>query len=169
MDLLKISLEWAKDEIFSARFFILFGFFFVCASFGFWQLGKQELAKAFIYPLLVSGSLLMIIGIGLTYSNTMRLNSFEKAYDADVQAFTATEIERVDKTMEEFELIVFKVIPIIIIFCALIFVFFDQSLSRAICLSIIGMMVVIMLVDTHSYMRLKQYKKHLVLFQNAPK
>ena len=111
----------------------------------------------------------MIIGIGLTYSNTMRLNSFGKAYDGDVQAFTATEIERVDKTMEEFELIVFKVIPIIIIFCALIFVFYDQSLSRAICLSIIGMMVVIMLVDTHSYMRLKEYKKHLVLFQDAPK
>ncbi len=169
MDLLKISLEWAKDEIFSARFFILFGFFFVCASFGFWQLGKQELAKAFIYPLLVCGSLLMIIGIGLTYSNTVRLNSFGKAYDADAQAFTATEIERVDKTMAEFELIVFKVIPFIIIFCALIFVVFDQSLSRGICLSIIGMMVVIMLVDTHSYMRLKEYKKHLVLFQDAPK
>ena len=114
---------------------------------------------------LVSGSLLMIIGIGLTYSNTVRLNSFEKAYDTDMQAFTATEMERVDKTMAEFELIVFKVIPIIIIFCALIFVFFDQSLSRAICLSFIGMMVVIMLVDTHSYMRLKEYKKQLVLFQ----
>ena len=42
MDLLKISLEWAKDEIFSARFFILFGFFFVCASFGFWQLGNKS-------------------------------------------------------------------------------------------------------------------------------
>ena len=128
--------------------------------------GKTGARKGIYLPPFVCGSLLMIIGIGLTYSNTVRLNSFGKAYDADAQAFTVTEIERVDQTMAEFELIVFKVIPFIIIFCALIFVFFDQSLSRAICLSIIGMMVVIMLVDTHSYMRLKDYKKELMLFQN---
>ena len=155
MDLLKISLEWAKDEVFSARFFILFGFFFVCASFGFWQLESRSSQRHLSTPFY----LWFFTYDYWHWANLFQYSTFkffEKAYDADLQAFTATEIERVDKTMAEFELIVFKVIPYIIIFCALIFVLFDQSLSRAICLSIIGMMVVIMLVDAHSYMRLKQ-------------
>lgn len=170
MDIIKISLEWAKDEIFSARFFILFGLLFICASFGFWQLGKQELAKAFIYPLLVCGSLLMIIGIGLNYSNYTRLNSFESAFEANANEFITVEIERVQKTIEEFELIVFKVIPGIIVLCTLFFIFLDQSLYRAISVSIIAMMVVIILVDTHSYMRLKDYKTQLLSYQvQSPK
>ena len=33
MDLLKISPEWAKDEVFLLDSLFFFGFFFVCASF----------------------------------------------------------------------------------------------------------------------------------------
>ena len=64
MDIIKASTDWIKAELFSTPFFILFGVLFVLASVGFWQLGKTEMAKAYIIPTMVAGILLMIIGIG---------------------------------------------------------------------------------------------------------
>ena len=46
MEILKVATEWAKAEVFSARFFILFSILFLSASIGFWQLGKTEMAIA---------------------------------------------------------------------------------------------------------------------------
>ena len=65
MELLKLATEWAKSEVFSTRFFILFALLFLVGSVGFWQLGKTDLAKAYIIPTLVAGVLLMTIGLGL--------------------------------------------------------------------------------------------------------
>lgn len=42
-------------------FFILFGFLFFIASIGFWKLGKAELAKAYVIPMIVAGALLLIM------------------------------------------------------------------------------------------------------------
>ena len=69
MDILKTATEWAKAELFSTPFFILFGVLFIAASFGFWQLGKTDMAKAYIIPLLIAGALLMTIGFGLFLSD----------------------------------------------------------------------------------------------------
>ena len=60
MDLLKLSIEWAKAEVFSTRFFIFFSIGFLIASVGFWQLGKTDLAKAYVIPTLIAGILLLI-------------------------------------------------------------------------------------------------------------
>ena len=68
MDILKTAIEWAKAEVFSATFFILFGVMFVSATVGFWQLGKTDIAKAFVFPTLVAGVLLLTIGLGLFFS-----------------------------------------------------------------------------------------------------
>jgi hypothetical protein len=65
MDILKTATDWAKAEVFSIAFFILFGIGFVAAGIGFWQLGKTDLARAYIIPTLVAGALLLIIGFGL--------------------------------------------------------------------------------------------------------
>ena len=48
MELLKLAVEWAKSEVFSTRFFIVFAILFLIASVGFWQLGKTDIAKAYI-------------------------------------------------------------------------------------------------------------------------
>ena len=165
MDILKISMEWARDEILSSKFFILFGLLFLFGALGFWQMGKTELAKAFITPLLVCGTLLLFIGVGLLYSNTTRIHSFEKDYQTRSEKFVSAEIARADKTVGEFELIVFKVIPLIIVVCCFGIIFHHQPFWRAICIVTIAMMVVILLVDTHSYMRIKEYKGKLVLFE----
>ena len=40
MEILKTATDWAKTEVFSSAFFIIFGVVFVLASIGFWQMGK---------------------------------------------------------------------------------------------------------------------------------
>ena len=68
MDIVKPAIEWAKAEVFSAQFFILFGILFVLASIGFWQLGRSEIAKHYMYSTAVAGALLIVIGAGLVYA-----------------------------------------------------------------------------------------------------
>ena len=117
MDIFKASTDWAKAEVFSTTFFILIGVLFVLATVGFWQLGKTEMAKAFVIPTLVAGALLLTIGLGLFFTNKSRLASFPTAYNTDTSAFVQSEITRAEKTIAEYQN-VFKVIPLIIVVAA---------------------------------------------------
>ncbi|NRB52015.1 MAG: hypothetical protein HRU41_30360 [Saprospiraceae bacterium] len=165
MDILKTAIEWAKAEVFSSMFFILFGVLFLLASVGFWQLGKTELSKAFVYPTLVASILLFIIGVGLVYSNKSRIANFPTAYESDASTFVKMEVIRADKTMAEYQTAVFRVIPLIIVVAALLFVFIDKPMWRAISMTTIAMMVVILSIDTNANARMEVYKEKLVLVE----
>ena len=162
MELLKLATEWAKAEVFSTRFFILFAILFLIASIGFWQLGKTDLAKAYIIPTLVAGLLLMTIGLGLFYTNKSRITQFEKAFNSDAPVFYQAEIERSESTLKEYT-VVFKVIPVLIILAALLILFVNSPTWRAISITTIAMLIVIMLVDGTAHARIEAYHKELKL------
>lgn len=164
MEIFKLATDWAKAEVFSSKFFILFGLFFILAFLGFKQLGKSEIAKAYITPTLVAGILLLIIGIGLVYTNTARVKAFTK--DNNTTVFLNTEISRAEKSIAEYKLIVFKVIPVIIVVCALLIVFIDKPNWRAICITTIAMMIVILLIDSNAHSRINTYHKQLLWVKN---
>lgn len=161
MEILKLATEWAKAEVFSTRFFILFALFFLIASVGFWQLGKTELAKAYVIPTMVAGILLLIIGVGLVYANTQRISDFETAYYEDREAFIASEFDRIDRTLKEYQTIVFKAIPIIMMVAALLIILIDKPFWRAISITTIAMMIVILLIDGTAHSRIEIYKNQL--------
>ena len=165
MEILKTAIEWAKAEVFSSQFFILFGVLFVLATIGFWQLGKTEMAKAFVFPTLVAGILLLVIGLGLFFTNKSRITSFTSAYQSDASAFVKSEITRAEKTMKEYQTIVFKIIPLIIVAAALLIIFIDKPIWRAISIITIAMMVVILGVDNNANARIEAYNKQLVLVE----
>lgn len=169
MEILKTATDWAKAEIFSSMFFILFGVLFVSATIGFWQLGKTEIAKAFVFPTLVAGILLLIIGVGLVFSNKSRITNFPTAYERDASAFVQSEIIRAEKTMAEYQTAVFKVIPLIIVVAALLIVFIDKPIWRAISITTIAMMVVILLIDSNANARIEAYHSQLMLVEKAVK
>lgn len=160
MDILKLATDWAKAEVFSTRFFILFAILFLIASFGFWQLGKTDLAKAYIVPTLVAGLLLMTIGLGLFFTNKSRITQFETAYNKDASAFVASEIARAESTLKEYT-VVFKVVPLIIVVAALLIIFINTPTWRAIGITTISMMIVILLVDGTAHARIDNYYKQL--------
>lgn len=165
MDILKTSTDWAKAEIFSSSFFILFGMMFIAASIGFWQLGKTELAKAFISPMFIAGTFLLIAGLGLVYTNNSRVNSFTTHYNNDISAFVQSEIIRVEKTENEYKNIAFKIFPMIVIISALFIIFTDNLMVRTISITTIATMVVIFFVDGNAWARIENYKKTLLEIQ----
>ncbi|WP_430428883.1 hypothetical protein [Maribacter litoralis] len=163
MDILKAATDWAKTELFSTPFFMLFGMAFLVASIGFWQLGKTEMARAYIIPTLVAGCLLLIIGLGLFFTNRSRITQFEKAYHTDAAAFVDAELERAQATLKEYDTIVFTAIPIIIMACALVLLLVSSPIWRASMITTIAMLVVILLVDGTAHARIDGYNKQLQL------
>ncbi|WP_299901294.1 hypothetical protein [uncultured Aquimarina sp.] len=162
MEILKAAMNWAKAEVFSSVFFILFGMIFLCATIGFWQLGKTEFSKAFIIPTLIAGTLLLIIGFGLVYSNKSRIASFPDAYENDAFTFVQSEISRTEKTMKEYQLIVFKVIPIMSIVAALLIIFIDKSGWRVGSMVTIALLAVVVLIDSNANARIEAYHQQLL-------
>ncbi|PKL80968.1 MAG: hypothetical protein CVV25_01945 [Ignavibacteriae bacterium HGW-Ignavibacteriae-4] len=165
MEILKIATDWAKAEVFSTQFFILFGFIFVLSSVGFWQLGKTDIAKAYITPTLVAGILLLIIGFGLFFTNKSRVKEFEIAYTNDASAFVESELKRVESTLNEYQTIVFKIIPFIITVAALLIIFLDTPTWRAISITTIAMLVIILLIDGTAHSRIEAYNKQLLVIE----
>lgn len=161
MDILKLATDWAKAEVFSTRFFIVFAILFLIASFGFWQLGKTQLAKAYIIPTVVAGILLLTIGLGLFYTNKSRIIAFEKAFNANEMEFVASEIARAESTLREYKTIVFKAIPIIIIIAALVIMFVNKPTWRAASITSIAMLIVILLIDGTAHARIETYNEQL--------
>ncbi len=87
MDILKTAIDWTKAEMLSSSFFILFGATFLLASYGFWHLGKTDVARAYVIPASVAGGLLLIIGVGIFVQSYGRITGFAQAYEADASAF----------------------------------------------------------------------------------
>lgn len=162
MELLKTSTDWAKTEVFSTSFFILFGILFLLASICFWQLGKTDIAKAYIIPTTVAGVLLLTIGIGLTYTNNSRITEFETAYNSNAAAFVESEIARAESTLNEYRTVVFTAIPLIIAVCALLIIFINTPIWRASLITTIAMMVVILLIDGTAHARIEAYYEQLI-------
>lgn len=162
MDILKTAIDWARAEVFSTSFFIVFGLVFVGTSIGFWQLGRTDLARAYIIPTLVAGVLLLIIGTGLVYTNVSRTSQFEAAYHEDGEAFVAAEVTRIEGTLREYQTIVFTIIPLLIVACALIIVLFPTPVWRASAITAIAMLTVILLIDGTAHARITDYSRQLV-------
>lgn len=162
MEILTAATDWARGEVFSSRFFVLFGLLFVLATIGFWQLGRTEVAKSFVVPTLVAGLLLVTIGLGIFFANKSRINSFVTAYNTDASASIESEIRRTEKSLGEYRTIVFKIIPLIIVVAALLVVLVDKPNWRAISITTIAMMVVILFVDINANARIEAYRSTLV-------
>jgi len=160
MELLKLATIWAKSEVFSTRFFIFFAIGFDITCYFFWQFGKTDLAKAYIYPSLIAGLLLLTIGLGLFYTNKSRIIQFEKEFRTDSTAFYQSEIERTESTLKEYT-VVFKVIPILIIIAALLILFINSPTWRASSITAIAMLIIILLVDGTAHARIENYNKEL--------
>lgn len=167
MDILKAATDWAKAEVFSTAFFIVAGVVFIATCIGLWQLGKTDLAKAYIIPTLVAGVLLMTIGVGLMFTNISRISTFEAEHNKDTSAFVQSEIDRVDRTLKEYKNVLI-IVPLLIVVAALLVVFMNTPLWRAIGITTIAMLVVILFIDGMAHARIEAYKEQLVLPEHKP-
>ena len=161
MDILKLSTDWAKAEIFSAKISLLLNLFFFSAGFGFWELGKTPIGKAFVLPMLVAGVLILAVSAGLYFANKPRVTQFETAYNSDAKAFVQTETKRTAKFQNDLAL-VFKVLPLIIIAAILLIMFVNTPLWRPIGITAIALMTILMFIDSNTGARNTAYHQRLL-------
>ncbi|TDL89398.1 hypothetical protein [Meridianimarinicoccus aquatilis] len=161
MDIVKTVTDWTRAEMLSSGFFILFGLSFLVASLGFWQLGRTDMARAYVVPMLVAGTLILIIGVGLFFPSQARLKSVSAAYATDATGFIADESARADRVLNAYRIAVFRVIPLIIAACGLAILYFETPLWRTSLITTIAMMAVILVVDTNANARLEGYRGQL--------
>lgn len=163
MEIIKAASDWAKAEIVSSMFFMLFGLIYLLASFGLWQWGNAPLAKALVIPMLIAGGLLLSAGGSFYFSNKSRLANFETSYKANPATFIASEVERTAQTVKTYENVALKVFPGIIAVAALLLFFMPNPLIRAICIAIIAFLSVLVLLDSQALKRTKVFHEQLEL------
>lgn len=161
MDILKLSVEWAKAELFSAKIVWLFSLIILLSAGGFALWGKTVMAKAFVIPLIVSGILLIVVGAGLYAANQPRIAQFETSYKNDADGFVKKEIERTTKSDGDFK-VVFKVLPVIAIVAAVLLILFSTPNWRAISITVILLVTFLMVVDSNTAARNAEYREQLL-------
>jgi len=164
MDLLKLSTEWARAELFSAKIVWLFSLITLISVIGFSLWGKTVMAKAFVIPLSVAGILFIVIGIGLYVANKPRIAQFEQEYRLDRQAFVTKEIARTTKSNQDFVL-VFKVLPALAVLAAVVLLLMQAPVWRAAALVSMLVFVFLMLVDSNTAARNEAYRQELVKYK----
>lgn len=161
MEIIKLSTDWARAEVFSAKMVGLLSLMVFLVALGFWQLSKTPMAKSFVWPLLVTGLLLVTVSAGLYFANKPRIAQFEAAYKNDKAAFIQSEITRTAKSKHDLAL-VFKILPAIIIVAALLIMFSHAPLWRAIGVTTILLMTLLMLIDSNTDARNTAYHRELL-------
>jgi hypothetical protein len=160
MDIVKLSSDWAKAEVFSAKMILFLSLVFFISSLGFGQLGKTPMARAFVWPMLVAAVLLVAVSAGLYFANRPRITQFEAAYSTDAKTFVQKETGRTAKSQHDLAL-VFKILPLIIIAAAFLIIFVNTPLWRAIGITTVALMTVLMFIDSNTEARNTAYHEHL--------
>jgi hypothetical protein len=161
VDVLKLSTDWAKAEIFSAKMVGLYSLLVLLLASGFWQLGKTAMARAFIIPLIVMAILMIAVAAGLYLANKPRISQFQKEVNNDPEVFLQKEVQRTAKSQAELGM-VFKVLPAIIIIAAFLIIFVPSPQSRAIGITVILLMASLMVVDSNIDARNTAYHRNLL-------
>ena len=160
MDIIKLSTDWAKAEVFSAKIVWLFSAIEIMAALGFWYLGRTAMAKAFVWPLLLAGLLLVAVGAGLHFANKPRIERFEREYHHNPDAFIKEELQRTAKSQKQLAL-VFKILPAMITIAAIAILFLPVLPWRAVAVTTIILAALLMIVDSNTEARNTDYHTHL--------
>ena len=166
MDVIRLSTDWARAEVFSAKIVWLASLFIIATSAGFAYFGKTSMARAYIWPSLAAGIFLIAVGIGLYLANKPRVTGFESEYKANPEIFVKAEIARAQKSKKELA-IVLKVLPLIILFAALVVLLVSNPIWRAIGISVVVLSVILLMVDSNTDARNSEYLQQLESMSKA--
>jgi ABC-2 type transport system permease protein len=161
MDIIKLSTDWARAEVFSAKIVWLFSVVELLTAIGFWYWGRTTMAKAFIWPLLVMGLFLISVGVGLYAANHPRIVQFENDCHREPKAFLEAEIQRTANSQRGLAM-VFRILPAIIIIAAILIMLVPAPVWRAIAVTLILTAAFLMLVDSNTEARNDAYHAQLL-------
>jgi ABC-2 type transport system permease protein len=161
MDIIKLSTDWARSEVFSAKVVWLFSAVEVLTAIGFWYWGRTAMARIFPWPLLIMGLFLVAVGTGLYGANNPRIARFESEAQLNPKAFLDAEILRTAKSQQDLAM-VFKILPAIIIVAAVVIILVPGTAWRAISVTIVLTAAFLMVVDSNTAARNDDYHTELI-------
>lgn len=161
MDVLKLATDWATAEATTASFFIVFGLLFIASSIGLWKWGKTKLARAYIFPTLIAGILLTVLGSALFEMYYSLIEGLTQKYLADTFAFVENEILRTNGAIISYKSDLFNVFPFVIAGTSILLMVIKREILRAIFITIIAMSAIILLVDSNAISLLEHYNTSL--------
>lgn len=167
MDIVSSAKNWAKAEIKSSFFFMLFGIGYLFIAIFVKQMENSPLAISLFIPLMIAGGLLLLAGISFYFSYKSKLINFEKNYKANPLTFLLAEIESTAKTIKTYQNVALKVFPVIILIATLIALFISLPIVRAICIGVIAFLGVLVILDSQALKRMKTYHQHLRVANEA--
>ena len=162
MEVINYSVEWARGEVFSARIIALIGVFVLLCAAGFYFWGKTAMARAYWMPLAVSGAFLMVVAAGLFAANQPRIKAFQEQYQKSPESFVKAEIARTAKSDGDLTTIVYRILPAIVIVCALGAMFIARDGWRAWFITLMMLGALLMAVDSNTRARNAEYRTKLM-------
>ncbi|MBQ8050359.1 MAG: hypothetical protein IJ197_02125 [Bacteroidaceae bacterium] len=157
MDIINYSIDWVRGEVFAARVIALISVFVLLCAAGFYLWGKTSMARAYWLPLAVSGVFLVVVAGGLYYANHPRIEKFQEQYRENTELFVQGELERTAKSDRDLTLIVFRVLPILVMLCALGAMFITKTQGRAWFIVLMMLFAFLMAVDSNTRARNAEY------------
>ena len=161
MEIINYSIDWARGEVFSARVIALISVFVLLCAAGFYFWGKTSMARAYWLPLALSGVFLVVVAGGLYYANHPRIASFQEQYRENPELFVRGELERTAKSDSDLTMIVFRILPVIVIACAVGAMFITKTLWRAWFIVLMMLGAFLMAVDSNTRARNAEYHEIL--------
>ncbi len=162
MNIVAAANKWAKDEITSSYFFMLFGILYLLLSVALWQIGDSTFQQALVLPFLVVGGLLLAAGISFDVSNTSKLKNFASDYANDPSGVITSELERTEKTMGTYRNVALKVFPGFILLAMLLFFLVASPLVKGICVAVVAFFAPLVLLDSQALKRMQVYHAALL-------
>ena len=166
MEIINYSIDWARGEVFSARVIALISVFVLLCAAGFYFLGKTSMARAYWLPLALSGVFLVVVAGGLYYANHPRIASFQEQYRENPEQFVKNELERTSKSDSDLTMIVFRILPVLVIACAVGAMFITKTHWRAWFIVLMMLGAFLMAVDSNTRARNAEY--HAMLQKYLP-
>ncbi|AYB34829.1 hypothetical protein [Chryseolinea soli] len=166
MDEIKLSTDWARAEVFSAKIVWLASILVIATSAGFAYFGKTAMARAYIWPFLAAGLFLIAVGTGLYMANMPRISRFEQEYRSDSEVFIKEEVARAQKSKRELARVL-KMLPLIILFGALLVILVSNTTWRAIGITVILLSIILLIVDSNTDARNSEYLQQLERMTNV--
>ncbi len=162
MDIINMSMDWARAEVFSSKVIAVISIVVLLGAAGFYVWGKTEVARSFILPLAVAGAFLLVCAGGLFYANKPRITAFQEAYNQDKVEFVKSELDRTAQSDHDLQLIVYKVLPAIAIVAALLIIFVPTVNVRAWAIVLLVLSGLMMTIDANTHKRNADYRTELL-------
>ena len=122
------------------------------------------MARAYWLPLALSGVFLVVVAGGLYYANHPRIASFQEQYRENPELFVKGELERTAKSDSDLTMIVFRILPVIVIVCAVGAMFITKTQWRAWFIVLMMLGAFLMAVDSNTRARNAEYHEILLKY-----